>query len=242
MAQTALPHILLAEDDPVSRAFLTETLRQLGCAVLPVADGAEALDAARSERFDLLVLDRSLPRMAGDQVLLALREDATAASRDAPAIAATANPEAAIHAQLRAAGFVDVLVKPLAAASLRMALAGFGLPAGTSATGVLDDGAGLAASGNAATLAALRGLFAAELQALQGEFEELRLDHDALRGRLHRLRAACGFCGAMALQRASVDLSHALQAAEQERIVDCGEAFRQTLATTLRALRQNAAS
>lgn len=241
MAQTTLPHILLAEDDPVSRAFLTETLRQLGCAVLPVADGTEALDAARSERFDLLVLDRSLPRMAGDQVLLALRADATAASRDVPAIAATADPEAAIHAQLRAAGFAGVLVKPLDATSLRRALAGFGLPAGTSATGVLDDSAGLAASGNAATLAALRGLFAAELQTLLGEFEGLRLDHDALRERLHRLRAACGFCGAIALQRASVDLSDALQATRQERIAECVEAFRQALATTLRALRQNAA-
>ncbi|HWG11070.1 MAG TPA: response regulator [Rhodanobacteraceae bacterium] len=241
MARAAPPHILLAEDDPVSRVFLTETLRQLGCSVLPVADGAEALDAARSERFDLLVLDRSLPRMAGDQVLLVLREDATAASRDAPAIAATADPEAAIHAQLRAAGFAGVLVKPLDATSLRKALAGFGLPAGTAATGVLDDDAGLAASGNAATLAALRGLFAVELQTLQGEFEGLRLDHDALRGRLHRLRAACGFCGAMALQHASVDLSDALQAAEQEHIVECGVAFRRTLATTLRALRQNAA-
>ena len=241
MTPATPPRILLAEDDPVSRAFLTETLRQLGCAVLPAADGAEALEAARSEHFDLLMLDRCLPRMAGDQVLRALREDAAAVSRDAQAIAATADPQAAIHAQLRAAGFTDVLVKPLGVASLRRALAGLGLLTETSATDALDDGAGLAACGNAATLDALRGLFVVELQTLQGEFETLRTNRDALRERLHRLRAACGYCGAMSLQRAAVDWSDALQAVDPARAIECGEVFRRSLSTTLQALRGSAA-
>lgn len=241
MTPATPPRILLAEDDPVSRAFLTETLRQLGCTVTPAADDAEALDAARREHFDLLVLDRSLPRMTGDQVLRALREDAAALSHDAPAIAATADPQATIHAQLRAAGFADVLLKPLDAATLHRALAGLRLLTGTSATDALDDGAGLAACGNAATLEALRGLFVAELQTLQGEFEVLRTNRGALRERLHRLRASCGYCGAMSLQRATVDLSDALQAVDPARAVEYGEVFRRTLSTTLQALRRNAA-
>lgn len=236
MIDAAKARILLAEDDPVSRAFLVETLRQSGCSVEAVEDGETALAAARERRFDLLIFDRSLPGLRGDQALRALRPDANAVSRDAPAIATTAEPDTEIHSALRNAGFCRVLIKPLSAESLQEALRESGI-----ASAILDDAAGLAASGSAEILSALRGLFAAELEMLDRDFDAACRDHAALRERLHRLRASCGFCGARSLQTAAAELSDALQHGESERIANRNEAFRNALAATRALLNQDSA-
>ncbi len=85
--------ILLAEDESVSRRFLEDALDALGQRCESVMDGAQALDAARARRFDLLLLDLNLPELSGPEVLSQLRSSADAASRHAPAIALTADPE-----------------------------------------------------------------------------------------------------------------------------------------------------
>lgn len=231
------PRVLLAEDDPVSLGFLAETLRSLGFEVDAVADGEAALIAARTQRFGVLMFDHHLPRLDGDAALRALRADAQGASRAAAAIATTAEPDPAIHSGLRAAGFARVLVKPLDQAVLREALHELGIacshapPDGTAA---LDDNAGLRASGSTQALAALRGLFAQELAVLASEWNIL-LD-DALAQRLHRLRAACGFCGASALQGAAERLSEAMRDAEPAKIEACRGDFRHALTATREAL------
>ncbi|MBS0433088.1 MAG: response regulator [Proteobacteria bacterium] len=236
MPRTVPPRILLAEDDPVSQEFLAASLRALGCEVSPVADGAHALASARAQAFDLLILDRSLPRKRGDEVLRELRADPHAASRGAMAIATTADPETALHAQLRDAGFDRVLVKPLGAAVLRRALHESGLLDEALPAKLLDDDDGIATCGNAETLASLRAMLAAELQTLQGEFDVLARDRDALRERMHRLRAACGFCGATSLQRAAAVLSDARRDDDPARLAAVERDFRRVLAATLAAL------
>ncbi|SRR5579883_740733 len=236
MNRTAPPRILLAEDDPVSRAFLAEALRQFGCEPHAVEDGEAALRAATARRFDLLILDRSLPGLRGDQVLHALRTDEKAASRATGAIATTAAPDPEIHASLRAAGFARVMMKPLSTETLRQTLNECGFAHVDADEAVLDDTAGLAASGNAEILSALRGLFAAELDALIREFEALHDDRLVLSERLHRLRAACGFCGAVALQTAAAEWSDALHTHDAARLAECGARFKQMLAATRQAL------
>src|SRR5690242_19284358 len=168
-----MPHILLAEDDPVSLAFLREALLGLGWRVHAVCDGEAALESARGERFDALMLDHHLPVLDGDAVLRALRNDAAAASHASLAIAATAEPDPDIHAHLREAGFSRVLLKPLGAADLREV---FGQPGGVGADATdgadpaLDHEAGLRASGSPQALAALRTLFARDLDVLANDW------------------------------------------------------------------------
>ncbi|HET7557721.1 MAG TPA: response regulator [Rhodanobacteraceae bacterium] len=237
MDHHATPRILLAEDDPVSSAFLVEALRGAGFEVHAAGDGPATLKAARAQRFDALLLDHHLPGTDGDMVLRAVRADAGAASRAALAIATTAEPDPAVHAQLCEAGFARVLLKPLNGASLREILRELGIACTHSRPdrqSALDDEAGLRASGSTQALVALRGLFAQELDVLANEWSSLQ--QDALSERLHRLRAACGFCGAGALQSAAENLSNALGLNNATRIAESRAEFERALAATREAL------
>ena len=78
-----------------------------------------------------------------------------------------------------------------------------------------DEQARRAAGGDEAIVAALRGLFVGELEALPAEMEAFaaRDDREALRDRLHRLDASAGFCGVPALVTASAHLRSLLDGA-----------------------------
>ena len=65
--------ILIAEDDPSIAEGLQRTLRKAGHAVDWAKTGGEADAALGSEAFDLLILDISLPRLSGFEVLKRLR-------------------------------------------------------------------------------------------------------------------------------------------------------------------------
>ena len=72
--------ILLAEDDRFLRRAAETTLKQQGYTVITAADGEEALRLARSEAFDLILLDLIMPKLNGFQVLNALKKDAPTAN------------------------------------------------------------------------------------------------------------------------------------------------------------------
>jgi two-component system response regulator PhoP len=65
--------ILIAEDDPALAYGLQCTLRQSGYAVDWVKNGSEADAALGTDEFDLLILDISLPKLSGFEVLKRLR-------------------------------------------------------------------------------------------------------------------------------------------------------------------------
>lgn len=224
--------ILVADDNALSLAFLLEVVRSSGRSAHGAADGLAALALARTERFDLLLLDLAMPGLGGVEVLHRLRADAEAASRHSPTIATSAEFDGDRRRSLLAQGFVACLPKPIDVASLQAMLQRHlqgdahvperdappaaaaqeahrdaGLP-------LLDDAAGLRATGDAGVLAALRGLFARELEALPEELADLgaRGDDAGWRDRLHRLRASCGFCGALALDAACQALRAAVPA------------------------------
>jgi len=67
--------LLIVEDDPTLRQALTFNLAREGYDVSSSADGEAALEAARNERLDLILLDVMLPGMSGLEVLRALRRD-----------------------------------------------------------------------------------------------------------------------------------------------------------------------
>ena len=83
----------------------------------------------------------------------------------------------------------------------------------------------------------MRGLFAHELDVLANEWNSLRSDASALAERLHKLRAACGFCGARALQAAAANLSSALGLGDALRVEESCADFQRALAATREALR-----
>lgn len=223
--------VLLAEDDPVSRAFLGDAIRTCGGEPETCADGVSALERARAESWDLLILDHRLPGLNGDEILAALRAAPHSGDTSVPALATTADPEG-VRASLMRAGFAEVLPKPLALDALRAALGRHGCP-----MNALDDDAALRACGTASAVEHLRRLFAEqELPRIQEELDRHR-DHQSLCRTLHRLRASCGFCGTVGLARASETLHAALAAGtDPERIDGALDAFAHALAETRAAL------
>ncbi len=70
--------LLLVEDDPTLRQALTFNLTREGYEVSTASDGEAALEAARSQRLDLVLLDVMLPGMSGVEVLRVLRREGVA--------------------------------------------------------------------------------------------------------------------------------------------------------------------
>lgn len=65
----AIERILIADDEPLMRNFVAETLRRLGKDVVLASDGAEAIRRLEEESFDLVVTDRKMPHKDGLEVL-----------------------------------------------------------------------------------------------------------------------------------------------------------------------------
>ncbi len=70
--------LLLVEDDPTLRQALIFNLTREGYEVTSAADGEAALEAARNERLDIILLDVMLPGMSGVEVLRVLRREGVA--------------------------------------------------------------------------------------------------------------------------------------------------------------------
>lgn len=66
--------ILVVDDDPAISEMLTMVLRSEGFDTVTVGDGAEAVEAARTQHPDLILLDLMLPGMNGVDVCRTVRE------------------------------------------------------------------------------------------------------------------------------------------------------------------------
>jgi two-component system, OmpR family, response regulator len=106
--------ILIAEDDPSIADGLQRTLRKAGHAVDWATTGGEADAALGSQEFDLLILDISLPKLSGFEVLKRLR------ARDSrlPVLILTALDSVNDRVRGLDAGADDYLVKPFQFAEL----------------------------------------------------------------------------------------------------------------------------
>jgi len=72
---TYIDKILIVEDDRNLLESLAYNLRQEGYKIVLAADGAEALDVARIEKPNLVILDIMLPTMSGFEVCRVLRKE-----------------------------------------------------------------------------------------------------------------------------------------------------------------------
>jgi len=110
--------VLYVEDNPANLALVEYVLRQRRphLRLISAHTGELGISLAESQRPDLVILDISLPGMDGFQVLEVLRD--TAATRDTPIFALSANAMQRDVEQGLAAGFDDYLTKPIDVARL----------------------------------------------------------------------------------------------------------------------------
>ncbi|MCE3272763.1 MAG: hypothetical protein K0S57_3160 [Ramlibacter sp.] len=107
--------ILLAEDNEVNQLVAQRLLAKLGYPNVTVAfTGREAVQACRSGRYDLVLMDCQMPVMDGLEAARILRDD----GMRAPIIAFTASATSGDRDRCLAAGMDDYLTKPVEMAVL----------------------------------------------------------------------------------------------------------------------------
>ena len=114
-ASTFGARVLLADDNADMRSYVRELLSSL-YDVETVADGAEALEAARRSRPDLILTDVMMPKLDGFALLQAVRADREL--RDVPVIMLSARAGEESRIEGLGAGADDYIVKPFYAREL----------------------------------------------------------------------------------------------------------------------------
>ena len=111
--------VLLAEDHPTNQRLVQLILGPLGCDVVVVDDGQQAVDAFAPGLFDLVLMDLQMPVLDGLSATRAIRAaEAAAGAAPTPILALSANAMAEHQQQALAAGANLHVAKPITAASL----------------------------------------------------------------------------------------------------------------------------
>jgi two-component system OmpR family response regulator len=106
--------ILIVEDDREAASYIRKGLRESGHVADHAGDGEEGLEMARAAEYDVLVVDRMMPRMDGLSMVEALRSD----EDRTPVLILSALGEVDDRVEGLKAGGDDYLVKPYAFAEL----------------------------------------------------------------------------------------------------------------------------
>ena len=103
--------VLLAEDEDINREISQELLEEVGLIVDLAVDGAEAVERARTTRYDAILMDMQMPRLDGLAATRQIRQMAEGST--VPIIAMTANAFAEDRQNCFAAGMNDFVAKPV---------------------------------------------------------------------------------------------------------------------------------
>jgi DNA-binding response OmpR family regulator len=108
-----MPTILLVEDDPTLSDTLRYNLEREGYTVLAAGDGVQALERARRDQPDLVILDIMLPRLDGFSVCRILRQES-----DIPILMLTARQDEVDRIAGLELGADDYVSKPFSLGEL----------------------------------------------------------------------------------------------------------------------------
>ncbi|HEY6822041.1 MAG TPA: ATP-binding protein [Burkholderiales bacterium] len=110
-------HVLVADDNPTNREVIGKILERGGHAATLVTDGEEALERLENQRYDVVILDRNMPRMGGLEALQALRLMTRGAKR-VPVLIFSADVTPEVKQAALEAGADGFLPKPIEARRL----------------------------------------------------------------------------------------------------------------------------
>ena len=200
--------VLVVDDHPVNLEFAAEALRRLGHLVVKAASGEEAVAQVRTRNFDVALIDIQMPEMDGFEVMRRFR--ATERGARARMIALTAYTSHDDRERCIAAGFDDVLTKPVTQSRLAALLAGREVGADT-----ISDAVG----GNMKLLARVRDAFAAQSPRLLESIRQsiVEADADTLYRSAHTLKGAISNFGDGDALSAVIDIERAGKSADFQR-------------------------
>ena len=102
--------ILVVDDVALMRSLLVRALTAEGYDVSTARNGKQALEMARSDKPDLILLDSMMPVMSGPQCLAALKADP--ATAEIPVVMCTARTEKPDVIEAVKLGACDYIIKP----------------------------------------------------------------------------------------------------------------------------------
>ncbi|NML24545.1 response regulator [Zoogloea dura] len=115
--------VLVVDDNAINRRLAVAFVTRLGMSSEEAEDGPAALARLEAERFDIVLLDISMPGMSGEEVLARLRADVKFNGLRVIAYTAHALPEE--KQSLVEAGFDDLLIKPINLKAVESVLADY---------------------------------------------------------------------------------------------------------------------
>jgi DNA-binding response OmpR family regulator len=111
-----MARVLVVDDEPDVLLLCRVNLQHAGHEVSEAGDGALAIELARREQPDAIVLDLMLPQVGGYQVLAALRDDEV--TRDIPVCVLTAKAQLEDKIRCWQEGASEFMTKPFSPAAL----------------------------------------------------------------------------------------------------------------------------
>jgi two-component system cell cycle response regulator DivK len=103
--------VLVVEDNQDNREMVIKVLKHNGYRPIEAVDGREAIERARTENPDLILLDLYIPKIDGYKVTRTLKADQ--ALQHIPIIALTAHAMKGGREEALAAGFDGYITKPI---------------------------------------------------------------------------------------------------------------------------------
>ena len=107
--QSGQPTVLVVDDDAQLQTIFKQFLKKAGFGRIVVGTGAEAIQHAERQRFDMVFLDLQLPDIPGDEVYARLKE----VHPDLPIVIITGYPDSEILSKILRRGPVTVIQKPI---------------------------------------------------------------------------------------------------------------------------------
>ncbi len=112
----AINKVLVVDDSPTERFFLTDLLRRNGYDVIAAENGDQGVAMAKAEHPDLILMDVVMPGLNGFQATRQLSRDQ--ATQDIPVIMCTTKGQETDRVWGMRQGAVEYLVKPIVAEEL----------------------------------------------------------------------------------------------------------------------------
>ncbi|MBU2708925.1 PAS domain S-box protein [Zooshikella marina] len=249
--------LLLVEDVAANRLVAGEMLRSRGFNVKTANDGEEAIQIAKREVFDVILMDIRMPKMNGYEATKALRESNNLNS-GTPIIALTANAEKSEIQKCLNLGMNDFVSKPFDVNQLLEAIKRCRLNSSQNKATITTDTDPkwekennepflkqvilnqLVKDTSQESLTPLLNMFITELDS---RFEAINLavgikDFDAIREEAHALKSCSGTFGASKLQRLTMQLEYAAKDYDTSLVDTLVDQFQSVLLATRKSYQE----
>ena len=219
--------VLVVEDNEINREVICNMLRLDGHRVTVAENGQLGVDAAAAHRFDVILMDISMPVMDGPTATRHIRSGG-GPSADIPIIAVSANVLPDAVDEFSSAGMTAFVGKPIALDALRKALRAVTEPdALIQPEDEADHIGDLRASLGADVFDKLLAKYLSEGDAIVAQLAQLEADEsdlDQVAQECHRLAGSAATFGAIGFRNALIAIEMAAKSADRQQVTDllCG--------------------